>query len=161
MVSKRKWLLLPIVVFTVVLVFGLMPGTVLGQPGRGRDNQPDITERGNALRSIATPVELTEDDVKIVQFGDFSYVAIDHNLGQDYSRFVWFEPTRLGGKTIIDEDQTGFNTLYLGVSADGQEVFHKGQVSIYYDLGDNGWKSIIVQFNGEGEFLSVNGISIE
>ncbi|MGM0367220.1 MAG: hypothetical protein ACQEP2_01415 [Actinomycetota bacterium] len=96
-----------------------------------------------------------------MQFGDFDYVEINHNLGDNYSRFAWFEPTKYGGKTIIDEEQLGFDTLYLGVSADPhEEISHKGQVSIYYELGDE-WVSIIVQFNGQGECLSVNGISIE
>lgn len=142
-------------VAALVMALGLMTGVVSA-------NQPCISERGNALRSVATPVELTVDDVSIVQFGDFFYVAIDHNLGDDYNRFVWREPARLGGKNIVDKAQLGFNTLYLGVAGpDGGEVVHKGQVSVYYDLGDGVWVSIIAQFNGEGEFLSVNGVTLD
>lgn len=138
-----------------VLVLGLTPG-VAGA-------QPDIAQRGNALRSVATPVELTADDVSLVQFGDFYYVAIDHNLGDRYERYVWREPTRLGGRNIIVDDQPGFNTLYLGVGGppDHPEVQHKGQVSVYYDLGGGEWVSIIAQFNGQGEFLSVNGVCLD
>lgn len=39
MVSKRKWLLLPIIVITVALVFGLMPGLLWAFPEDGKVGQ--------------------------------------------------------------------------------------------------------------------------
>jgi len=144
---------------TLAMVFVLSIGSVAmaSTLGEGAD-----AERGASLRSVAEPVELTADDVEIVKFGDFYYVAIDHNLGDDYDQFVWREPTRLGGENVVDKDQLGYNTLYLGVAGpDGGEITHTGQVSVYYDLGDDGWVSIIVQFDGQGEFLSVNGVTLD
>ncbi len=61
----------------MMTVLGLMGG-VAGAV------QPDITELGNYLRSIVSPLQLTAYDVKIVEFEGFYYVAIDHNLSDDY-----------------------------------------------------------------------------
>jgi hypothetical protein len=114
---------------------------------------------GNSARSEATPVALTADDVNIVQFGTFSYVAIDHNLGDQGCTYTYREAARLGGQTEDALDLGTFNTLYLGVSDGGNAISHKGQVSVYYTC-DDGVKSIVAQFNGKGEVLSVNGVKV-
>ena len=119
----------------------------------------------NSARSTATPVELGADDVNIVQFGEFSYVAIDHNLGDQDCTYTYREAARLGGQTAEPVDLDGFNTLYLGVSAPDAEgnqgeIFHKGQVSVYYDCNGE-TQSIVAQFNGKGEILHVNGIKVD
>ncbi|TVR71148.1 MAG: hypothetical protein EA415_11750 [Sphaerobacteraceae bacterium] len=133
-----------------VLAVTLFAGVALGK-------QPSVAERGNALASQATQVELTEDDVRFVQFGDVSYVAIDHNLG-GWDNLVWREPARLGGQNNVSGPDS-FNTLYLGVAGpDGGGVAHKGQVSVYYEINGE-WSSIIAQFDGKGELVHVNGVA--
>ena len=120
---------------------------------------PAMAAPGNSARAQATPVELDANDVRIVQFGQFSYLAVDHGLGAEgCDTFAWREAARLGGDSVGGE-LDGFNTLYLGVAADGGEVSHRGQVSVYYDCGDD-VKSIVAQFNGKGEALSVNGVKV-
>jgi hypothetical protein len=149
--SKHSMRSLAVASLVAVLAMTLFAGAALGK-------KPDIAERGNALASQATQVELTEDDVRFVQFGDITYVAVDHNLG-GWDSLVWREPSRLGGQNAVSGADS-FNTLYLGVAGpDGSGVAHKGKVSVYYEI-DGEWLSIIAQFNGNGELLHVNGVSL-
>ena len=121
----------------------------------------------NRLRSIAEPVSLEAGDVRIVPFNGFDFFTVEHGLGNGetgYTDYLWCEPVRRGGAsdcTVADPGEP-FDTLYLGISAppNQEQIEHKGQVSVYYDTPE-GWKSIIAQFNGQGQLLHVNGVEPE
>lgn len=101
----------------------------------------------NSLRAASTPV-----DVSVDERGD--WYVITHGLGADADSTVWAEPVKYANDNQQATGSEEFDALWL--FAPSHERGHKGQVTVYYDLGDE-WQHITAQFNGKGELVRVNG----
>jgi hypothetical protein len=146
--------------FTAVLGLLLLVGLTAG-PALAQDQG-----RGNSARSVAAPVELTAGDLGASMCQndvDVAFYTVQHNLGSNEGAadaIIWREPTRLGGQNV-SIGGGAWDTLYLGVSGpECGDIQHKGQVSVSYQYEDETF-SIVAQFNGKGELLSVNGVKFE
>lgn len=129
--------------------------------------------RGNSKRSAAMPVEVTSvtaetADPEADNFEEeFTFYTVRFEDVSDVTEYTYREPARLGGNGDVTVGATGsFDSFWFGVSgpgADGvqNEIVHKGQVSIYYETDDGDVRSLVAQFDGNGELRSVNGVTPE
>jgi hypothetical protein len=139
------------------LALGMMAPALAG-PGNGNGN--------NSARSVATPVELSADDLgaSMCQNGeDVRFYTVQHNLGAEHGPaddITFREPARTGAENV-SVGGGAWDTLYLAVSGpECGDIEHKGQVTVNYHYGDDVY-TIVAQFNGKGELQSVNGVKFE
>lgn len=157
-------------VFFVALAFAFT-GLFLGFAPVGAQNgngQGASSDRGNSLRSIAEPVDLEEGDVEVEQSDpsasnfdeEFTYYVV-RNIGE-YDSALYREPARLGGDNF-ELSGSSVGSFWFGVTGPGEDglqhkIDHQGQISLYLEE-DGTWRSLTLQFNGQGELLHVNGVS--
>lgn len=152
-------------------VLGVTPAVVRGQGPP--EHPPGATnDRGNWIRGRAEELNVTEvleqtANPSAPNFEEaFTFYRVTYG-DVTFDTWVYREPARLGGGNFVLENLGGLtqNRSWLGVSApDGDgiqhEIVHQGQVSQYFET-DDGWMSLIAQFDGHGDLQEVNGVSPE
>lgn len=149
-------------------IVGATPALAQGQePAR---NPPGATnDRGNWMRGRAEELEVTEvleqtSNPDAANFEEeFTFYRVTYEA-VEFGTWVYREPSRLGGGNFVLEfdPEAGSNRFWYGVSApdsDGiqHEIVHTGQASQYFETGD-GWKSLIAQFDDQGNLQNINGV---
>ncbi len=127
--------------------------------------------QGNSARSVAEPATITSVEAEVSNPGagnfdeEFTYYVVRFEE-IDHVHWTYREPSRLGGNNHSVAWEGLSDAFWFGVSAPDingiqHEIEHKGQVSMYYETEDGDVYSIIAQFNGKGELLSVNGVKFD
>jgi hypothetical protein len=126
---------------------------------------------GNSARSVAEPATITSVEAEVSNPAaanfeeEFTYYVVRFDP-IDHVHWTYREPARLGGSNTSVAWAGTSNAFWFGVTApDSQGIQHnfdhKGQVSMYYETADGDVYSIIAQFNGKGELISVNGVKFD
>jgi hypothetical protein len=151
-------------------------GVVTSKAAPGRE-----LHRGNWLASQAEPLEVTEvlaqtsDPTRANFEEEFTFWRVTFEPAVDYVAWIYREPAR-GDFNPAQPGRSNFvfdcpeicssgNRFWYGVTAPGadgiqHEIVHRGAVHQYFITSEGDVRSLVAQFNGKGELLHVNGVTL-